>query len=253
MDRLDPVCDDVRMFVAADHPAPHGGDRTTARIEEALGRLGSAPVSFVDPPADLWDRIEAALGTEPVGQALGVGSVVEYRIDANDVLVDTGDGWNEFAEANEAPELVGGTTGRSLWDHVAEGPVRDLWRAAVVGVRESGRVATVPFRCDGPATRRWYEMSLTPAPDGSVGFRSLLVFEMDRPEVLELRRAGSSGEGAAIEVCCWCAAARDGATWRVIEEVLATSRALEGASATIVHGFCERCAKVARADLLAQR
>ena len=38
---------------------------------------------------------------------MGAGSVVEYTIDAADVVVTLGDGWSEFAAQNEAPELVG--------------------------------------------------------------------------------------------------------------------------------------------------
>jgi len=227
------------------------GDAAIRRIATALRDMDPTSVPHVDPPADLWDRIEQSLAATARSRPLGAGSVVEYRIDEHDVVVGTGSGWVEFAEVNEAPELAEGVIGRSLWDSMEEGPLQDLWRAAVAGVRASGRVATVPFRCDGPEARRWYEMALTPAPDGSVGFRSRLVFEMDRPEVGMLRRRLPADGGAPIEICCWCAAARDGAVWQPIEVVLSSSRLLEGAPGSVTHGFCERCARVAHAELLA--
>jgi hypothetical protein len=223
-----------------------------ARIEAALASQRGDPVELVDPPSTLWSAIEASLHDDPVEGPTGAGSVVEYRIDADDVIVVVGEGWAAFAEANEAPELVGAATGRRLWDAIAPGAVQDLWRAAVDAVRASGRATTVPFRCDGPRARRWYEMTLTSGPDGHVTFRSRLVFEMERPEIAELRRGAVLDDGPGIDICCWCAEASDGTGWRAVEEVLATSRALETAP-HVTHGFCERCAVVARADLLAHR
>ena len=232
----------------ADGAAPSDGARP--RLVAALGRLEASDLDRVEPPADLWDRISSTVAAErevasvdrgsPV--AGGAGGVVEYRIDADDVVVSTGGGWASFAEANEAPELSDGADGRTLWSSIGDPDLRDLWRLVVTRVRDGAEPVVVPFRCDGPEARRWFEMTVTPERDGAVSFRSELTFEMPRPEVPALLRDAPRDETLpALEVCCWCADAHDGSEWRPVEVVLARRRLLEATPPRVVQGICGRC------------
>lgn len=225
-------------------------DGTQPRLTDAIGRITAADRELVDPPADLWDRIAAAVAAgEAEPPAIGAGSVVEYRIDAWDRMVGVGEGWAAFAEHNEAPELVSGAEGSTLWDVM--GPeLADLWRPVVDRVRAEQVELTVPFRCDGPDARRWYDMTVSPGPDGEVRFRSVLTMEMARPDLPALRRPAELGvppacaahDPAVVELCCWCAEARDGERWVAVEELLSRRRLLEvPLPPTVAHGICERC------------
>lgn len=240
------------------------GDDTAMerRLADLLATAVSAAPVESEPPADLWDRISAALRSddgaatvpaEAPGQlrhvddvdahTVGAGTIVEYVIDAHDVVVGTGGDWDGFAADNEAPELSGAGTGARLWDVIADEALRDLWREAVARVRATGRQATLPFRCDGPSVRRWYEMTLTPGPDGTVAFRSALTFEMARPEVRALRRYGDRDtEAPVVRICSWCGHGDDDGTWRPVEELLAGARLLEqDPPPPVVHGICPSC------------
>lgn len=238
-----------------DSPSRFVGDDRVAETAELSPRLAGLLAAVdagdferTDPPADLWNRIAVAITEEPVqddglGGPMGAGSVVEYAIDADDVVVTLGDGWSEFAAQNEAPELVGAPSGRTLWSQIGDPELRDLWRTAVERVRTHGVSATVPFRCDGPTSRRWFEMNVSPLPDGGVHFRSTLTFEMARPRVSMLERSAPRDEAApAVAVCSCCAEGLLGETWVPVEELLSSLRLLEHApSPAVSYGICPRC------------
>jgi hypothetical protein len=238
-----------------DSPSRLVGDDRAVELDDLPPRL-SGLLAAVDgrdfertsPPTDLWDRIAAAVNDEQAhdadhGGPTGAGSVVEYAIDADDIVVTLGEGWSEFAADNEAPELVAAPTGRTLWSQIGDPQLRDLWRTAVDRVRANEVSVSVPFRCDGPSSRRWFEMNLSPLPDGGVHFRSTLTFEMARPRVPMLERSAPRDEAAAaVAVCSCCAEGLHGETWVPVEELLSSLRLLEHAPApSVSYGICPRC------------
>lgn len=235
-------------------------DEPGERLEGLLSGIDADDAGLVDPPAGLWERIEAAVraeaaGTVPSAGVGGSGGVVEYVVGPDDVVVSVGRGWDDFAAANQGPELAGaGGTGRPLWDSIGDPALADLWRAALGRVRTLGGDVVLPFRCDGPASRRWYEMELAALPDGGVRFSSRLVVELERPEVPLLRRDVERDPAAApVLVCCWCAdASADGTEWLPVEELLARDRLLEREPAPELRQVvCGRCVE-RTADQLAR-
>jgi hypothetical protein len=118
-----------------------------ARLTSLLGRPEVHAGDLVAPPGDLWDRIASAVADDrqtepPDGEPTGAGTVIEYRIDAADVLVAVGGDWETFADRNDAPELAT-LSGGTLWDAIGDGPLRDLWQAAVSRVRATGTAVTI--------------------------------------------------------------------------------------------------------------
>lgn len=223
-------------------------DDLPPRLSGLLAAVDDRDFERTAPPIDLWDRISAAVTEEPSrnadhGGPIGAGTVVEYAIDAHDMVVTLGEGWSEFAAQNEAPELVGAPTGRTLWSQIGDPQLRDLWRTAVERVRAHEVSVSVPFRCDGPSSRRWFEMSLSPLPDGGVHFRSTMTFEMTRPRVPMLERSAPRDAAApAVAVCSCCAEGLHGGTWVPVEELLSSLRLLEHApSPAVSYGICPRC------------
>ena len=226
-----------------------------AHVVELLRGMDDEPVDTVAAPTDLWSRIDAAVrADEPTdgSGAIGAGTVVEYRIDRDDVVVAVGADWVEFARENEAHELAAAPTGRTLWDSIDDESLRDLWRAAVAKVRSSATPITLPFRCDGPNARRWFEMTLTPLDDDAVCFRSELVFEMARPELpVLLRHVERDDDAGVVEICTWCASGNDGGVWRPVEELLSRQRLLEAdPPPAVTHGICPDCVEEMSAQLL---
>ena len=129
------------------------GDPGLQRLLSVMSSVDAEDFERLEPPDDLGTGFGIGSSTRPRMS----GMVVEYWIDADDVVFAAGDGWVEFARDNDAPELVDLASGRTLWSHFNSDEVRDVWRAVVARVRALHAEATVPLRCDGPDTRRWFE------------------------------------------------------------------------------------------------
>ena len=224
------------------------------RIGRVLADLDESDFALVDPPAAVWEGIEASIPSpkDPPARELRSPMVVEYRIDAGDVVTDVGPGWAEFARDNGAPELVVPASDRTIWSYFDRDKVRELWQLLVQRVRALQAEARVPLRCDAPHARRWFEMTLTPAPDGMVHFRSLLVFEESRSPVELLDERTERDAGAEpIPLCSWCGRGQHGSRWLNIEELVREGRLLErDAMPPVSYGICTACRDDMSAELL---
>ena len=233
--------------MASPSDGPDMGDPGMQRLQSVMSRLEADDFERFDPPADLWGRISVS-----VAPARPPRMVVEYWIDADDVVYWSGAGWVDFARDNDAPQLVDMAPGRTLWSHFDGDEVCDLWRALVSRVRSELAAATVPLRCDAPDVRRWFEMTITPGDDGTVRFRSVLVFDEPRPAVpfLDLKTERDPA-APAISLCSWCGQADDASRWVGIEELVRCRRLLEESVVpAISHGICPSCRELMSAELL---
>ena len=210
-------------------------DAVTDRIRSILSELEEADFERVDPPADIWERIEASIRSgpalsprEPPSREFPASTVVEYWIDANDVVIDVGQSWADFARDNDAPELAVLAVRPHPVDVLRQRRGRELWRLLVERVRALQKGAEVPLRCDAPDARRWFDMTITPEPDGRVHFRCVLVFEEARPPVSLLDPHSERDVGLQpVALCSWCGRAQHGSRWLDIEELVRAARLLE--------------------------
>jgi hypothetical protein len=231
----------------------------TGRIRSILSQVEESDFERVDPPAELWERIEASIAAdpamsprEPPSREFPASTVVEYRIDANDVVTDVGQSWADFARNNDAPELAVPASDRSLWTYFGSGEIRELWQILVERVRALQKGTEVPLRCDAPDARRWFDMTITPEPNGGVHFRCVLVFEEARPPVSLLDTHSERDDGVRpVPLCSWCARGQHGSRWLEIEELVRAARLLEqGPMPPISHGVCASCRDEMSAALL---
>jgi len=225
------------------------------RIRLIMSELDESDFELLDPPAAIWERIDASIASEvrqPPSRVAPSPMVVEYRIDADDVLTDVGDGWAEFARENEAAELATPTLDRTLWSYIDRAEIKELWQLLVERVRTVQSEARVPFRCDAPHTRRWFEMTIAAEPDGSVRFRSELTFEEPRPPIALLDpHTARDPDAEPILICTWCGRGEHDAHWLEIEELLRAGRLLERTSMpSISYGICAACREAMAAELL---
>ena len=235
------------------------GASADERVHLILSELQEADFELVDPPRDVWAGIEAAVTStpapsegEPGSSDSGASTVVEYSIDADDVVIAVGRNWADFARDNDAPELVVPPANRTLWTYFDNDETKDVWRLLVERVRAVQQGAEVPLRCDAPHARRWLRMSIAPQPDGRVQFRCDLVFEEARPPVALLDANSERDAGLQpLPLCSWCARVQDGARWVSIEQFVQTARLLERSSMPpIAHGICAFCRDQMSAELL---
>jgi hypothetical protein len=228
-----------------------------SRIEEILSELDAAELRLDEPPPAVWSAIESALAPahESPDTFRAAGTVVEYSIDADDHVHATGADWSRFAEANGAPEMTVLDRPRTLWSYMNSDAVREPWQLLVRRVRERQVGAKVPFRCDAPHARRWFELALRPGDDGAVHFTTTLLFEEPRDPIALLDHAVErAADTEPVELCAWCGRGRSGDDWLDIETLLTVDRLLErDPPPPLSYGICGACRSDMDADLLVGR
>ena len=117
-------------------------DPAVERLTSLLSTVGDADFERFEPPADLWGRISASITSTRTP-----GMVVEYWIDADDVVFATGEGWVEFARDNDAPELVDLAPDRTLWSHFDTDEARSSHGFAASRPRRRCRSGATPPTC----------------------------------------------------------------------------------------------------------
>ncbi len=225
-------------------------------LRAALDDLDTADVDLADPPAAIWAGIDASAASEAARRAPGrmavPSTVVEYTIDDNDAVVGVGGQWAEFAADNGAAELVAPPVDRTLWSYFDQPEVRELWQMVVSHVRAHAAPARLPFRCDAPQARRWFEMTVAPAAAGQIHFRSELVFEEERSPIALLdATVERAADADPVTVCTWCGRGDNGGDWVEIDELLRSQRLLEcTALPAITWSICAPCRDDMTAELL---
>jgi len=221
------------------------------RVTTIVAEVDSVDFQLVDPPDELWGLIAVSIAADRDSTPTGSGSVVEYAIDANDIVIAVDAGWAAFAQENDAPELAELATDRPLSSYFDSDEVRDVWRLLIERVRAKQTQAHVPLRCDAPDMRRWFEMTITPEPHDVLRFRSVLVFEEPRSSVALLSpNAVRDDTAPGVPVCSWCGDGYDGSQWQQIEELVRNLRLLEERVPPINHGICPTCRDLMSSDLL---
>jgi len=168
--------------------------------------------------------------------------VISYRIDEADRLIAVGGGWDQFASENDGagaqPEAV---LGRSLWDFVTGPTLRELYRRLMKEVR-SGRPVRFRCRCDAPAQRRVFLISIDPLPSGQVEYTTLLT-AIERREAVTWLDAQQPRSSDLVCVCSWCGRVRlPEGSWVAIEEAMERYEDLHGPAVPgLTHGICEYC------------
>jgi hypothetical protein len=227
--------------------AQQSGD-ATERVIRALESLDAADLVLIEPPPLVWDGIEASIesgrgglpGSPPPDSTV---AIVEYSIDASDVLAEVSAGWVDAAIDHGAPELARPDDNRVLWESIDGDEMRELWQLVVRQVRSEQSEVRVPFRCDSAHARRWFEMAIAPAADGGVRFRSVLVFQEARSPIALLDPSIERDHASApIALCSWCGRGRFDGSWLDIERLVADARLLERDwLPPVTPGICGSC------------
>ena len=85
--------------------------------------LDAADLVLIEPPSSVWDGIEASIESGRGGlpgspSPESTVAIVEYSIDASDVLAEVGAGWVDAAIDHGAPELARPDDNRVLWESI---------------------------------------------------------------------------------------------------------------------------------------
>lgn len=169
--------------------------------------------------------------------------MTEYRftLDSADVIRHVSDARVAFAVANGAGELGAQVVGRVLWDFIADGETRHLYRAIFAVVRERRRSVSTPFRCDSPDCRRFMRLTILPAHKGSLDLVSELLREERRASV-ELFDSARPRTSDILRMCGWCKRVPTDDRWVEVEVAAERLGLFESAMPpSISHMMCPEC------------
>jgi hypothetical protein len=127
-----------------------------------------------------------------------------FRIDARDQLVFVNAAWVEFvfpdlqAQADPASFL-----GRSWWEFVERGQVRQLWSLLHQRVRAVAAPVFVPLRADTLTQRRLLDIEVQPQFEGGVQHVCEVVWTETRPAVA-LLDPSRPRDDRELRSCAWC-------------------------------------------------
>lgn len=161
-----------------------------------------------------------------------------YTIDRDDRIVDVSPDWDSFACANDGPGACAAhVVGAPLYGAITGDPVRMYMNAIFMRVRASGETESIPYRCDSPAVRRLYRMTVEPLGQGRIRVTHDLERTDETGRVVEIRTA--RGRGRATPRCSVCCRVKDGEAWRDPFED-GRDHALR-----VVHTVCPACREAA--------
>lgn len=127
-----------------------------------------------------------------------------YIIDAQDRIAFVNPAWGRFmAPAGGAALEPSDVIGRSLWERIPDGVVRQLWELLYSRVRAIGGGVFVPARADRTDERRLIDIELTPLGDGHIRHVCEPVWREARAAVALLDPSYPRDE-RALRCCMWC-------------------------------------------------
>jgi len=166
----------------------------------------------------------------------------EYELDPLDRLAAVDDAWIAFARDNGAPSLVPpGPMGRSVFDYISDPTTAEFYHAIFARVRKTGLPATLPFRCDAPALRRFLSLHIAPRQDGSLRLQSTVTRVEPRAPAAWADHSGHSADEPLLRMCSWCKSINVGSEWLEIEEAVTRLGLFEGPARMVTHGICPAC------------
>ncbi len=166
-----------------------------------------------------------------------------YSLSSDDVVVDVGGAWDDFALANDGEACTGEhVLGKSIFTFISGPEVVTVYRALFSNVRKQQRPLSFAFRCDAPARLRRMMLYISPLPGRGVVVTTELVQESGRDLVALLERDVERSK-EQLDICCICSNVKsDRDEWVPIEEESARRNLLaQRAIPRLSHGYCPPC------------
>jgi ribosomal protein L24E len=166
-----------------------------------------------------------------------------HRLDDKDRVIFVNEDWLAFAKENSASHLTQDEVlEKPLWSFMTGGAIRHLYETLLSQVRTSRQPMRMPFRCDAPTHRRFFEMEIVPLPQRQVEFRSRIVrLELRKP--VNLLKADVFHSAQLLRMCSWCKKVfLKGSGWIEVEQAITILRLFDNAAQPrITHGLCSDC------------
>lgn len=166
-----------------------------------------------------------------------------HRVDDKDNIIFVNDDWLAFARENSAPRLTADSVlERPLWSFMTGGAIKHLYEVLMSQVRASQQPISMPFRCDAPTHRRFFELEIAPLPEHQIEFRSRIVrLELRRP--MNLLNVETPRSKQLLRMCSWCKKVHlREFGWIEVERAITVLRLFDAEDLPrITHGICSEC------------
>ncbi|MER5174087.1 hypothetical protein [Thioclava kandeliae] len=132
-----------------------------------------------------------------------------YTINYQDVIVDSGGDWDDFALSNDgAAATTQSILGASLWSQISGSQTRSFLNALFFPVRDSGNPIITRYRCDSPKKSRLFEQKITLNGDCSLTVSHELVWKNSKNTAKILTKNGN-----LTNQCAQCLRVECGNQW----------------------------------------
>jgi hypothetical protein len=178
----------------------------------------------------------------------GNANSFRYDIDKNDRIVWVSSNWDDFALSNAGWNMrASDVLTRPLMDFITGDETRIIWRHLLAKVRRSGQQISLPFRCDGPAFRRFMDMTIRPMDNQGIKFISTILLEEKRHPVALLDISAPRSHDQLI-ICSWCNRTKFDNDWVELDDVIRRKDIFAGSvSPLVTHGICGSCSSLLEA------
>ncbi len=176
---------------------------------------------------------------------------IQYTIDSADQIRFINEAWLQFACQNDGAHLNRAfVIGKSLWDFIEGEDLKHLYTQIFRIVRTKHHTMVFRFRCDSPACRRYFLMTLSPLLESSLMISTHAIREELREPVALLDPEMEKGE-PFLRVCSWCVkACLPTDEWAELEEANEQMDLLgRKVVPRLTYGICPECQRTIDLEL----
>lgn len=157
-------------------------------------------------------------------------------------MTHVGGAWDDFARANDAPELVApAPLGRSVFDATADDLTRHAYERLLQKVVRTGLPSEFSVRCDSSTHRRLLRLTMRPHGRDHVGIRAIPVEVVARAAPPLLDRFVARADHL-VRGCAWCGRFAVGGGWVEVEDAVRMGGLFTyDGMPTVSHGMCPAC------------
>ncbi len=164
--------------------------------------------------------------------------LLEFSVDANNVIIAINGSWDEFADANDAPQLKKQhVVGKSLFDYISGNVTRQFVQKLLDIVRQKNTSACFDYRCDAPNLRRYLQMRLMANERGEVRISNYQLHTEPRVAPIFFIRSNQRDRHTRVR-CSICNLLKQAEQWVEAESLLKDKEPL---TVPVIYGVCPQC------------
>ena len=164
-----------------------------------------------------------------------------YRVDEDDVIVDIGGQWDDFARGNDGAQILKASVlGTKLYQHIKGETCRTFVWTMLDAVRKLEKPVVRSYRCDSPTCKRFMTMSVFPEPDS----RLLLQHRLDSIQPFERPLKFACAPRTAhtkVTRCSMCNRLQIDGAWGEPELMLAKAAKKVTDATLVIYSVCMDC------------